>query len=201
MAALMRQKPQIILTDSTDLGEHISKLGDKIIDVMNAVVDDKSTKEQIDRINQMTGEFRQLVSAVTQENRDQADRVVAAIDDLKSLLKNQKPVVVPAPNVNLSERDVDLSPILTALKALKPKDSKRTINLADFRAIQQDDAPDGNQYFLFEDGEDRWYILQFDTTSNQSRYLFGTGDPSEAWDTKYGNDYYTLNEAKRALRS
>jgi hypothetical protein len=194
----MSQKPQIILTDSSDLGEHISKLGDKIIDVMNLVADDKSTKEQIDRINEMTAEFRQLVNAVTKENREQADRVVEVIKDLRELFK-KKTLVVPAPNVSVSGRELDLSPILKALKALQPKAGVKTFNLSDYRATELDNGPDKNQYLLFEDGNDAWYILRHDPETNQSRYIFGKGDHAQAWDERYSLDYLSMNEAKRAL--
>lgn len=197
------QKPSIILTDSTDLGEHISQLGDKIIDVLEAVKDDKSTKDQIDRINDMTGEFRSLVASVQIEQESQADRIVAALNDLKRTVTSQKPVIVPAPAVSFSERDVDLNPLVDAIsrleKLMTPKKQKKSLELSSFRAHDLADSPDNLQYIGFQDTSGNWYIMQHDPENNRDRYYFGTGDYELAWDDKFSHDYKTLSEAIRAL--
>lgn len=203
-AARANNKPTILLTDSTDLGSHISKLGDKIIDVLEAVKDDKSTKAQIDRINSMTGEFRELVNTVQSAQSYQTEQIIAAVNDLKQTVSKQKPVVVPAPAVSLQEKDVDLNPIVTAInrleKMLKPKPAaKQQLDLSRFKAHDLTDGPDNNQYIGFMDMNGNWYIMQHDPAENRDRYYFGSESYEQAWDDKYGLDYRVLSEAIRAL--
>lgn len=203
LMAASRQKPQIILTDSTDLGQHIADLGDKIIDVLEAVKEDHSTKEQIDRINGMTAEFRELVETVQTSQETQADKIVLALNDLKTTVTKQKPVVVPAPAVSLQEKDVDLDPIVGAINDLKkllaPTKQKKKTDLSTFRAHDQADAPDGMQYFGFMDLSGNWYIMQHDPEENRDRFYSGKESYDQAWDDKFGHTYTTLSEALRAL--
>lgn len=187
------QKPSIILTDSTDLGEHIAELGEKIIGVMNTVRADKSTKEQIDRL---ASDFKTLTQMAQQAAQEQTDRVCNAIEELRQVVTEQKPIVVPAPRVSLAEKDVDFSPLVQELKTiLTPKAVKKQINLGDYRAIDLDNAPDGVQYVGFQNSTGGWYILQNDDRSNTIRYYFGKGSYEAAWDDKYSHDYKTLSEA------
>lgn len=206
-AALLRsnrqdpQKPSIILTDSTDLGKHISKLGDKIVDVLVAVKDDKSTKEQIDRINTMTDKFAVLVTAVQEAQVEQANRICEAIAGLSEIVSVQKPVVVPAPSVSLQEKDVDLKPLLAGIgkleKLLQPKAAG--FNIANYKAHDLEDGRDGNQYIGFINPDGDWYIMQHDPDNNRDRYYFGSEDYETAWGDKHTHDYHTLSEARRAV--
>lgn len=205
-AARANNKPTILLTDSTDLGSHISKLGDKIIDVLEAVKDDKSTKAQIDRINNMTDEFRELVDTVRSAQSYQTERIIAAVNDLKQTVSKQKPVVVPAPAVSLQEKEVDLDSVVAAInrleKTLKPKPAaavKQELDLSRFKAHDLTDGPDNNQYIGFMDASGNWYIMQHDPTENRDRYYFGRESYDQAWDDKYALDYRVLSEAIRAL--
>lgn len=201
LASLMgnNQKPSIVLTDSTDLGEHISKLGNKIVEVLEAVKDDKSTVEQIGHITKLMGEFRSLVDTVQQSNTEQADRIISAVNDLKAIISDQKPIVVPAPNVRLTEKVTDFSPLIKELKTIfaPAKVAKQGINLNEYRAIDLDNASDGVQYVGFQDSRGNWYILQNDDRNNTIRYYFGKESYAQAWDEKYGHNYKTLSEAMK----
>lgn len=203
MHATRNQKPQIILTDSTDLGSHIAELGDKIIEVLEAVKEDHSTKDQIDRINDMTYEFRELVETVQTSQETQADKIVLALNDLKTTVTKQKPVVVPAPAVSLQEKDVDLNPIVGAINDLKkllaPTKQKKKTDLSTFRAHDLSDAPDGMQYIGFMDMSGSWYIMQHDPEENRDRFYSGSESYDQAWDDKFSHNYTTLSEALRAL--
>lgn len=193
--ATKNQKPSIILTDSTDLGEHIAELGQKIIEVMNTVRADKSTKEQIDRL---ASDFKDLTEIAQQTAEEHTDKVCEAIDELRRAVAQQKPVVVPAPNVNLKERDVDFSPLVKELKTiLTPKTDKKQLNLSDYRAIDLDNTPDGMQYVGFQNSSGGWYILQNDDQNNKIRYYFGKGDYATGWDERISHDYSTLNDAAK----
>ncbi len=193
-----KQKPSIVLTDSTDLGEHISDLGNKIVEVLNATKADKSTTEQINKLTSLVGDFKSLTVQVQKASKDHTDKVCAAIDDLRAAITMQKPVVVPAPNVNLKEREVDFSPLLKELKTLlTPRTVKKQINLADYRAIDLDNAPDGVQYVGFQNSSGGWYILQNNDSNNTIRYYFGKGSYEQAWDEKWSHDYTTLSEAMK----
>lgn len=195
------QRPSIILTDSTDLGSHIAKLGDKIIDVLEAVKDDKSTKQQIDRINDMTGKFSSLVSVVQMAQVNQTDRICAAIESLRKVVDVQKPVIVPAPSVSLQERDVDLKPLLKSLTKLEHLMQPKApgFSITSYRAQDSEDGRDGMQYIGFMNPDGDWYIMQHDPDNNRDRYYFGADDYDTAWGDKHTHNYYTLGEARRAV--
>lgn len=199
-AALLgnRQKPSIILTDSTDLGEHISKLGNKIVDVLEAVKDDKNTSEQIDLLTNLTIQFRKLVETVNKAGEDQANRIADALHELAITQRNQKPIVVPAPAVTLTEKDVDFKPVIKAIERLM-KPVVAGFDLAKYRAHDLQDAPDGQQYIGFINPDGDWYIMQHDPSSNRDRYYFGAGSYEEAWDEKHIHEYRTISEARHAL--
>lgn len=200
LASLMgnKQKPSIVLTDSTDLGEHISGLGDKIIEVLEAVKDDKSTTQQINHLSAMVTDFKSLITGVQQSNKAQADRIVTAVNSLKEVIAEQKPVVVPAPNVRLTEKATDFTPLINELKTiLTPKAVKKQINLADYRAIDLDNAPGNVQYVGFQNSAGNWYILQNNEETNSIRYYFGKDGYDVGWDERHGHDYKTLSEAMR----
>ena len=202
-AAMMnsQQKPSIILTDSTDLGEHISKLGDKIIDVLEAVADDKSSTAQIDRITDLLDEYRSLTSEIQTSAKEHSDKVCEALDELKTAITKVKPpVVIPAPAVNLTEREIDLKPLLKKLDLLvQPK--QRKVSLNDFRAQDIDNDSGNMQYIGFTSTFDEWYIMENNTAENTIRYAFGNGDYSQAWTDRHNHDYGVLSEAINALQT
>lgn len=194
MKALQSQKPSIILTDSTDLGEHISQLGDKVIGVMKMVQADHSAQEQIDRL---AGEFKTLADLARKTAREQSEQIATALNDLKAVIQNQKPIFAPAPSVNLQEREVDFTPLLQKMDALmKPK---KELDLSKYRAHDLEDGRDNMQYIGFQDMTGGWYIMQHDPTANRDRYYFGKGSYDEAWDEKYSLEYKVLSEAIHAL--
>lgn len=197
LRALGTQKPSVILTDSTDLGEHIAALGEKIIHVMQMVQADKSTKEQIDRFG---AEFKTLADLARKTTREQSEMVREALNELKDIIRQQKPIVVPAPRVSLQEKAVDFNPVLEKLDALMPKQVS-TFNMASYRAHDLDNAPDNMQYIGFENEDGDWYIMRHNATDNRDRFYFGSEDYATAWDERISHEYKTLSEARRALRS
>lgn len=203
MASLLgnNQKPSIVLTDSTDLGEHISGLGDKIIEVLNAVKDDKSVAQQISGITTMVADFKSLITSVQTVSKQQSDRVCASIESLKKAVAEQKPIIVPAPSVRLQERALDLTPLMDKLdELLTPKVVEASFSMNDYRAQDLDNA-NGVQFIGFTDMHDGWYIMENNTENNTIRYAFGNGDYNEAWDQHYGLTYTTLSKAINAIRS
>lgn len=194
-----QKKPSVILTDSTDLGEHIAELGDKIIDVMEAVRSDKSTQNQLDGIASLINEFKTLSKTAQEASQNHASQVIDAIDSLKKLITTQKPIVVPAPRVTVEGQELTLDPIIEKLDQLLG--TKDTIDISKFRVHDLDNGPDRNQYISFMDMDGRWYIMQHDPSNNRARYFFSNDSYDMAWDDKYSHEYTTLNEAMRALRS
>jgi hypothetical protein len=77
--------------------------------------------------------------------------------------------------------------------------TKSGINLADYRAHDLDDAPDGVQYIGFISQEGKWYICQSDDKKNTMRYYFGKGDYDTEWLERYSHEYKTLSEAIRSV--
>ena len=199
-----QQKPSIILTDSTDLGEHISLLGDKITDILEAVVDDKSSSEQIDRITDLIEDFREISSSLEQASQRHSIQITKAMKELKDVISRQKPIVVPAPAVSLTEKAVDFKPLISKIEQLmKPapaKVVKADINLNDFRA-QDIDNEGVMQYIGFTGLGDIWYILLNDTSSSSIRYHFGKGNYYDGWEQRHNHDYNVLNEAINEIRT
>lgn len=193
--AMMGSKPSVILTDSTDLGEHIAELGDKIIGVMEAVRADKSTKEQL---NMLSAEFKTLQDLARRSSKEHTDRMIGAIDQLIAAISKEKTVTVPAPRVSLTERDIDFSPLLEKLEEIVTPDA---YDLSKYKAHDLNDGPDKMQYIGFLDSTGKWYILRHDPITNSDRFYFGKEPYEQAWDEKYSLDYATLGEAIDAIRS
>lgn len=112
------QKSQIIMADSTDLGEAVSALGAKLDSLIKSTGDEKSDKELISTVK---SELAKVVDALNQDDSGEEDQVVNAINDLKSAFSSIKvnPVVnVPQAKVTVDGAKVDLSPLSKKLDAV-----------------------------------------------------------------------------------
>lgn len=118
------QKSQIILADSTDLGQAVSALGNKLDALIESNGTEKSDKELIATVKS------ELAKVVEAFNKDTDQEVISAIRELKAELGNIEvnPVVnIPEPVINVdipktdfSKLSTDIKAVTTAVKAIKP---------------------------------------------------------------------------------
>lgn len=200
------QKSQIIMADSTDLGEAVLSLGKKLDDLISSNENEKSDKELISTVK---SELSKVVDAL---NQDSDGEVINAINELKSALNVEvNPVVnVPEPVINLDIPKMDLSPlskdikaVTSAVKAIKPAQLdlsalieatdrvSKTVNdltfpVANFvqdpyiqyKAVDEfDDGVAANvKYYGFLDPRGNWYILKNDPSASAKTYRYAFGD-------------------------
>lgn len=200
------QKSQIIMADSTDLGEAVTSLGSKLDVLVESMESEKSDTQLISTVKEELGK---VVNAL---NQDTDSEVISAINDLKSALSIEvNPVVnVPEPVINLDVPKMDLSPlskdikaVTTAVKAIKPaqldlsalieatNQVSQTVNnltfpVANFvqdpyiqyKAVDEfDDGVSTNvKYYGFIEPRGNWYILKNDPSASAKTYRYAFGD-------------------------
>lgn len=200
------QKSQIIMADSTDLGEAVSKLGTKLDALISSNENEKSDKELISTVK---SELSKVVDAL---NQDSDSEVISAINELKSALSIEvNPVVnVPEPVINLDVPKVDLSPlskdikaVTSAVKAIQPAQLdlsalieatdrvSQTVNSLTFpvanfvqdpyiqyKAVDEfdDGVATSVKYYGFIEPRGNWYILKNDPSASAKTYRYAFGD-------------------------
>jgi hypothetical protein len=109
------QKSQIIMADSTDLGEAVLSLGDKLDALAESLKEEKTDAQLIDTVR---SELAKVVEAL---NKDTDTEIINAIQDLKSSFSGIEvnPVVnVPEPVINVDIPKIDFSKLSTDIKAV-----------------------------------------------------------------------------------
>ena len=108
LASLLgNNRSSVVLADSTDLGEAVSALGDKL-DALVKLESDSSDQELIKTIKDELGKVVKTLQADTDSD------VVAAVNDLKTAIEglDVQPVVnVPKVTIPKTDVTVDLSPV------------------------------------------------------------------------------------------
>lgn len=105
-----------------------------------------------------------------------------------------RPVVnVPAPKVEITEREIDFKPLLDKLNTPVKVQDKVT----DYKAQDLDDEESNQniQYLGFVDPTGRWYIIENDLLMNTLRYKFGKRGYSKGWSGRAKHAYKLYNEA------
>lgn len=198
LAALLgNNKPPVILTDQTDLGDKIKELTGQMVSTIKGLDSSASDMAQLkalkglsDGVEALQRSVDSYVSAIDR----QTVQLIAALNRLE--LSPQ--ITVPKPVVTVQERAIDFKPLEKALKGLQ-QPAARAVSLSDYRAHDLDDAPDGKQYIGFIDMDGNWYLMQSDDETHSLRYYFGRGSYADAWDSRFGHSYRTLSEARRGL--
>lgn len=188
-----RSQPPVILPAQSDV---VKALATKMEKAIKGLDNTELSKTQVSAIRSLGKDIQALGTALDSYQdalRAQTVEIVEAINGLELSPK----ITVPRAQVTVNERDVDLSPVIDAINASKPK---KTPTLSDYRADDIDTAPDGTQYILAFALDGSWYIAQADK-DGRCRYHFGTGDYSQAWDERIGLEYQRLAEAIRGLRA
>jgi hypothetical protein len=196
---LNNNKPQVILTDQTDLGDKISE-AIKSLETSN-----------ID--GQQLSALKDLAKALESSRRAQSDdasalkKALAAVEVAVKAL-NMSPVVnVPEPKVTIREAKIDLAPLQkTIIEALTPVETvvaapaaEERLDLDCYKAQDiNNDTPD-MQYVGFVNPEGNWYIIENDVNGNKLRYVFGGSGYADAFAKASTYEYGLLNEAVDAL--
>lgn len=176
----------------TDEVKRSTEQHDKLISAISEL------KESIESANQAAEQqtreihqsFETMLESVSNAQTQAIDQQNSILEDIARYLKT--PPKLPTPQVNITERELDLGGVEKALKSLTPK---KTRDLASYRAHEIKDMPDGMQYILFIDPSGNWYILQNNERENKIGYYFGKEAMSQAWDESHVHDYKTLAEA------
>lgn len=109
------QKSQIIMADSTDLGEAVLSLGAKLDALAESLKKEKTDAKLIETVKE------ELAKVVTALNQDSDAEVINAINDLKSTFSGIEvnPVVnVPEPVINIDIPKNDYSSLSKDIKAV-----------------------------------------------------------------------------------
>lgn len=200
-----QNKPPVILADSTDLGERLAELGEKITRVLEEF---KSDTTATDRLNQISDDFKRVVLSVTKLSSDQSDKVQRELGqiskDIRAIKMPELPKMpdIPVPVVKIQERKLDLSPLERAIRESAPKTADlppEKLDMDSFRA-QDIASPDSNtQYIGFLNPAGEWYIIENKIKDNTLRYVFGKGGYSKAFAKAGTYQYELLSEAVNAL--
>lgn len=110
-----QKKSDVILADSTSLGEAVAKLGEKLDYLAECMGEDKSDAELVNAVREEMGK---VVNAL---NSDSDSEMITAIQELKTGLSNinVEPVVnVTTPDVKIDAPKVDLKPLMAKMDAV-----------------------------------------------------------------------------------
>lgn len=202
LASLMNNKTSVVLADSTDFGEKMQELGDKITTVIDEFRNDNKNADKIEAI---ALEQQKLATYTAKVNRESAADFKATIGNLVKAVQAIKipevkipevkipEVKQPAPIVNVPVND--FSPITRAIESLK---EEKGIDLDDFKAHDITDSGD-NQYIGFVAPTGVWYIIENQTKNNRLRYVFGKKGYTKAFSQAPTYQYELLSEAINAL--
>lgn len=191
-----QNKSSVILADSTDLGDRVEELGDKMIAAIDAI---KADNTQKDVLANLANEYKKLATTVQATLKANQDTVAKAIKSFEAAVKliDVKPqVTVKAPTVNVPE--VDLSGVSEAIKGLKTEPVEEFC-LEDYTAQDLDPSNPGFQYVGLVKPDGGWAIIENDVEGNSLRYAIGVKDYPQAWENHMGIVYKRLDEAVNGI--
>jgi hypothetical protein len=193
---LSNQKPTVILTDQTDLGDKIKDLAGTLEKAVKSIDGKEDSAKLLKALEDLSVDLYGLGKKIEQYQTAIDRQTVQLVSALNKLELSPNITVTPAA---VTVAPADFKPLQKALQGLKPTISKRMPTLADFRATDIDTDRSGTQYIGFMALDGSWYLMQSDERNNTTRYYFGTGDYASAWEQRHNYDYTTLSEAYRAV--
>jgi hypothetical protein len=199
LASLMasKSKSTIILADSTDLGDKVADLGEKIINVLNAFKNDTTATDKLVKISE---DFKKLNIFVTKSAGDQAVKVEKALNQIAGAIKSVKMPDIPAPVVKVEERELDFTPLHNAMREMMAtREGDKGMSLDNYRAQDINNSEKEVQYIGFLNPSGEWYIVENRVKENTLRYIFGTGGYAKAFAKAARFEYKLLDEAVNAL--
>lgn len=183
-------KPTVILTDQTDLGDKMKDLADVIEQsILSTDTTDVNAK-------QLT-ELKNIVVAIRSMPTPHFDTsaIVAAIK-----AQNLSTVVnvpdLPAPQVDLSSIENTMRELWERPDVLETE-SHEEVDLDCYRAQDLTDGDDV-QYVGFVNPDGKWYIIENKIKENTMRYVFGSSGYASAFKRAATFEYNLLNEAIHA---
>lgn len=205
LASLMTgSKSTVVLADSTDFGEKMKELGDKITDSLETYR--KDTKNA-DKIAEIAQEYQKLAVYNVKAQNEQSKEVKKALDNVSKALASIKmpempqvkipefpKLTIPAPVVNMPKND--FSPIERAIEGLK---EEKGLDLDDFKAHDINNLDKDTQYIGFLNPNGQWYIIENKIRENSIRYVFGKSGYAKAFKKAPTYQYELLSEAVNAL--
>lgn len=141
--------------------------------------------------------FPEIPKATTINNLSDIQPWLSEISEAIEKLKLDPKITVTPAEVVVQQEKVDLSPLITAVKDLKPMDRMR---LGEYRAqdIWDDDT---FQYVGFVAPDGGWYIIENDIREGSLRYRFGTKNYKSNWKSRVNQSYKLLNEAIHEIQA
>lgn len=200
---LGNNKPHVILTDQTDLGDKMEALATKLADTVKQLDSGENDTAQLAQLKALTTALNTFIKS---EADDDVTERKASADLLKAIkaIKLSPVVNVPAPNVTVSPSKLDLKPLQDTLVNLlsKQEDQEEPSNqfdLDDYKAQDIDNSVKDYQYIGFLNAAGNWYIIENDVKGNKLRFVFGTDNYSDAFARSPEFQYLLLNEAIDAI--
>lgn len=181
------QHKQAVLNAFTGLSKDIRTLLDSL-ETTGAKKLDKDFIDAVKGLEKVVGSLQSV--KITSD--DDIKTALARLDTAFSNL-NVRPVVnIPAPKVEVKEREIDFKPLIDKLNT-PVKVQSETV---DYRAQDLDENSDPNiQYVGFVNANGGWYIIENDTLQATLRYKFGKRGYSKGWESRTGHSYKLYNEA------
>lgn len=211
LAALLggQQKPQVILADSTDLGERMSEISKQIgellktnSDLLSTAKKPKSTDE-LSALKALKSSVDSFISTSKTDSKSGTDTLTKALASLEKAIKGiDVSPVVNIPETKLTVPKVDLKPLQKTLEShfAQPMPESGT-KLDDFKAHDIRDSGKDTQYIGFLHPSSAWYIIENRVKDNSLRYVFGKGDYAKAFQSAGQYQYQLLDEAINALQT
>lgn len=193
------EKPTIILTDQTDLGDRLTKLATDISDTVTRLDSSKSDSEQLAVLNSLKNSLDEYNKTLSGNNKTSTKNSADLLKAIKAI--NISPVVnVEPPKVTIKPEKIDTKPLEDTLKQyLMPAETEEKVDLSCYKAQDIDNTNPDVQYIGFVNTEGSWYIVENSIKDNKLRYLFGTSDYEKAFQKAAIYHYQLLNEAVDAL--
>lgn len=186
MATMMgQQKPPVVLTDGTDLGDALRQHTQHMLGAVAALDSTESDQQELMALK----DIEMAVETLQRSTNTDFSELIQAVRSL-DMTPN---VTVPAPKVTVQSKPVDFTPLTDKLETLLAPETEK-VDLDEYRA--QDLKEDGDiQYIGFVNPKGNWYIIENNVTKNTMRYLFGTADYQKHFKNAASYVYKLLNEA------
>ncbi len=193
-------KPTVILTDQTDLGDKMVELGNKVSETIRGLDSSSVDNEQLTAIKSLS----RALDVYTKAQSKDASAIQASLAAVESAIRSIDiaPVInLPEPKVTLKETKIDLTPLKDTIREVfvPPSVPEQKLDLSRYKAQDIDNSVTDKQYIGFVNPEGDWYIIENDVPGNKLRYVFGESGYAAAFAQASSYEYNLLNEATDAL--
>jgi hypothetical protein len=174
-------------------------------DEQKALADNhREVVEVLKDLKQAIDASQSATDSQTQEIQQRLQQMVSAVKAL-----DMSPVVnLPAPQVQITEKDIDFGPLQATIRAamaqkpeiILPEQEAPETDWTDLSRYRAQDLQDGEerQYIGFVNPEGNWYIIENDVKQNRMRYVFGTTGYAKHFQAASTYKYLILDKAINA---